>query len=123
MLNIYKRLKKIFLTKNNKSVEHVLEQNKLCSSKKSVIELICNLKNIENESFCSSVPENESDLTLRIEKFLDTYREGEKLPDNKDVEKEFGINKRQRLQVYEELLFKNIILKAPGNKWLYNINR
>lgn len=123
ILKIFNKLKQIFLKEENKSVEQVLEQNKICSSQKSVIELISFLKNIENTISCSSVPVNEVDFTLRIEKFLEVNREGEKLPTNEVVEREFGINKRKRIQIYEELAFSNLLIKAPGNRWIYNINR
>lgn len=120
--NIIKRLKKILLRDNNKSVEHGPEHNKLCSSKKSVIEQILNFKNIENGVLCSSVPVNNKSLTLQIEEFLKSNNEGGKIPTNETVEKQFSINKRKRIQIYEELAIKNILIKSAGNRWILNIN-
>ena len=120
--NIFLRLKNKLLKNNNKSVEHIPEQNKLCTSKKSVIELILKFKNIENNILCSSVPENQNDLTLQIEEFLKSNSEGGKIPTNETIEKTFSINKRKRIQIYEELAIKNILIKSAGNRWILNIN-
>lgn len=138
MTNIYNIIKEFLSINKNKVFEHALVQEQKLVQKEyiikqpsnAVLELARKFKNnyennqnsCENDTVCTSVQINEDDLYIRFEKFIIENSIGGKRPSNKEINKQFKLQRRKRDELIEQAIDKGLLIRKNPTTTIFNIN-
>jgi hypothetical protein len=106
----------------NISVAQPVKQNYICNTHYSVIKLISELKNSENDSLCNTVLQKEEELYNTFEKYIIENSDGENIPDQKELKEVLGIEIRQGVELRKKAIEKGIIIQLKNKKYKLNKN-
>lgn len=106
----------------NKVVERVVKQNKICNTHYSVIKLISDFKNIENDDRCFSVLQKSDDLYNTFEKYIIEHAEDEIIPSQKELKEILGIEIRKGIELRKKAVERGIVIQLPNKQFRLNKN-
>lgn len=118
MLTLIRKLLK--RNKTNKVDDKVVD-NKIPPTLNSVIELICNLKNIDMGTYKTSRPLLNDDIYNTFLDYLDAHRSGAKLPKGKDIEDQLGITAFKRKELSKKAFEDEILMKGQNGYYIWKI--
>jgi hypothetical protein len=114
--------KQINTVDSNISVKQSVKQNYISNTHYSVIKLILELKNIENDLSCFTVLQKEDEIYNTFEKYIIENSNGENIPDQKELKEILGIETRQGIELRKKALEKGIIVQLQNKKYKLNKN-
>lgn len=106
----------------NKVVAQVVKQNKICNTHYSVIKLISDFKNIENDSSCFSVLQKSDDLYNTFEKYIIEHADNEVIPSQKELKEILGIEIRKGIELRKKAVERGIVIQLPNKQFRLNKN-